>query len=524
MKTVFLLLASLLTRPALAAQAPAPAVPPPAAPEVAPPARAPTQEEIAESAAVIEAADTRRLVTDAAYAAEILRHLDRLAPSLSDDAEAAMAVDTLRLLALARLERRAEAEAVAQSILARRPTDPGNYLAPWITALTFEDMTAALEVIEAASREVPGVGWPRLRALFAREVVMQIFARFQGASHRPSRVRLAEALFRIGWPGENGEIADGLRIVLMEDRLDQNDVAGATGFAAAVTTPSSVLPLLVRKRYDALLAPNADRLALLGRALDERERETTAALAAAPRDSRRLLERAQHLRSQGRDADALAVLAPATRDVAATAAEEFGMWAVNEAAYALLALNRGGEAIRLMERIAAMPLERHYHLVSARINHLEVLTSVGRHAEALERAARLEAEGGRFASDYGKAWIDSTRVCALASLGRAPETEAPLARLRGWSEINAPALSRAYLCLNNLDAAAALLVQRLGRDDPVPAILALQDYRLSRGPGQAGPMHARFLSLRDRPEVRAALDRVGRVLSLPLARTYWGDF
>lgn len=200
------------------------------------------------------------------------------------------------------------------------------------------------------------------------------------------------------------------------------------------------------------------------------------------------------------------------------------MWMVNEAAYALIALGRNGEALRLMERIAALPLEGHMHLVSARINHLEILTSVGRHAEALDWAARLEAQEGNYASDYGKAWIDSTRVCALAALGRAPETAAALARLRGWSEINAPALSRALLCLNDLDAAAALLVQRLGRDDPGPAILALQDYRLSRGPGQTGPLYDRLLSLRDRPEVRAALDRVGRVLSLPLARTYWGDF
>jgi hypothetical protein len=80
------------------------------------------------------------------------------------------------------------------------------------------------------------------------------------------------------------------------------------------------------------------------------------------------------------------------------------------------------------------------------------------------------------------------------------------------------------MCLGDLDAAAALLVQRLGREDPGPAILALQDYRLDSGDGESDRLGARFRSLRERPEVRAALDRVGRVLSLPLTSTMWGGF
>ncbi|HVQ09795.1 MAG TPA: hypothetical protein VMS43_15305 [Allosphingosinicella sp.] len=523
MNSVLLLLASLWTQDVAPVPAPVPTPVPPAARAPAP-TRAPTPAEIAESAAAIGAADTRRILTDAAYAAETLRHLDRLAPSLAGDAEAGLALDNLRLLALAKLERRAEAGAVTESVLARRPTDPSHYFGPWVAALTFNDGAGALAVIEAASRTVPGIARPQLREMLARETVMAIFGQFHADRDRALRVRLAEALFHIGWPGDDNVIGDDLRMILIEDRLDHRDVPGATGFAATVTTPANVLPLLVRKRYDPLLPADADRLAMLGRAIEGHERETAAALAAAPGDRQRLLARAQHLRSVGRNADALAVLAPATRDVAAAAAEEPGMWMVNEAAYALIALDRDDEAVRLMDRIAALPLAQNSHLVSARINHLEILSSVGRHAEALDRAARLEADGGSFASEYGKAWIDSTRVCALAALGRTAEAAAPLARLRGWSELNAPALSRAYLCLGDLDAAAALLVQRLGRDDPGAAILALQDYRLSHGRGQTGPLHERFLSLRERADVRAALDRVGRVLSVPLARTYWGDF
>jgi hypothetical protein len=517
MKSVFLLLAGLAVPAAGIAQ------PPPAPPAVqAPPARAPTPEELAQSAAAVGAGDIRRLLTDPAYAAEMLRHLDRLAPNHSGDAEGSLALDKLRLLALANLGRRAEADAVAESILARRPTDPRNYVGPWLAALTFNDAARAAAVIEVASRDVPGVARPRLREMFDRPTVLAIFGRLQ--DDKPARVRLADALFRIGWPGNDDVAADDVRMILIEDRLDNGDRAGAAGLAATLATPVNLVPLMVVKRYDGLLPEGIDRFALLARAIERRDRETAAALAAAPRDPRRMVARAEHLRSVGRNADALAAVAPVTGDIAAVADDQEVMWAVNEAVFALAALDRNDEAARMMERIAALPLNANRHLVSSRINHLIILSSMGRHAEVLDRAARLEAEQGFSASDYGNSLIVSARVCALASLSRAREAAPLLERLRGWSERHAGALSQAYMCLGDLDSAAALLVQRLGREDPNSAILALQDYRLDTGDSESDRLRARFLSLRERPEVRAALDRVGRILSLPLTSTLWDGF
>ncbi len=514
MKAALLLLLAALQAPAAAAsQAP---VQPPV------PARAPTQAELAESAAVVGAADMDQMLTDAAYAVEILRHLDRLASTMSRDAEAALALDNLRLIALARLDRRAEADIVTDRILASRPTVPSQYVGPWLAALLYNDPARAVAVIEAASSAVPGVARPQLREMLDRPTVLTIFGRLQ--DDKAARVRLAEALFRIGWPGNDDVAADDVRMILIEDRLDNGDRTGAAGLAATLATPVNLVPLMVVKRYDGLLPERIDRFALLGRAIGQRDRETAAALAAAPRDARRMVARAEHLRSVGRNAEAFAVVAPVTADLAAAAGDEEIMWAVNEAVFALTALDRDDEAVRLMERIAALPLSGSGHLVNARINHLIILSSMGRHAEVLDRAARLEAEEGFSASDYGNALIASARVCALASLSRAEEAAPLLARLRGWSERNAGALSHAYMCLGDLDSAAALLVQRLGRDDPSSAILALQDYQLDTGDSESDRLGARFLSLRERPDVRAALDRVGRVLSLPLAPTFWGGF
>jgi tetratricopeptide (TPR) repeat protein len=242
-----------------------------------------------------------------------------------------------------------------------------------------------------------------------------------------------------------------------------------------------------------------------------------------------VVDRIYYLRRLGREEDALAVARPHLRDVRVTAGNgEHGMWVLNEAAFALAALGRRDEALALMERIATLPLADNPGLISMRINHLELLWDAGRHEEVLRRAAALDPGIENYANDYGQMWIASSRVCALASLGRRAETTELLARLVALRDTNGPALSRAYLCLGDDAAAAALLVHRLESDDPHSVILALQDYALTGPPAAAQQptraLSTRLLALRERPEVRAAFDRVGRNLSPPLARSYWGDF
>ena len=54
--------------------------------------------------------------------------------------------------------------------------------------------------------------------------------------------------------------------------------------------------------------------------------------------------------------------------------------------------------------------------------------------------------------------------------------------------------------------------------------MVLQDYALGTSHGGAAALSARLAALRERPDVRAAFDRVARRLTLPLARTYYGDY
>jgi hypothetical protein len=524
-KAFFLTGLALVSVPLRAAslQLPAPA-PAPAQPQAAP--TPPTPQELEASRQAVGSADVNRLLSDRAYAADMLVHLDRLAPLAESDQEVRLAIANLRLFALLTQERPNDVRAAVDALLAERPTSGPFYAGAWFGALTIEDLDRALAVVETASRNVPGVGWAELRSVFDAEPVVDTLRRLHAAHQEDKRVRMAQALFHIGWTGDgDAQIADFVRSILVQDRLRQHDNAAASDLAAGITTPRQVLLLVTQSRYDPALPPGRDRLDLMRESLALRDRETAEALAAAPRNVRYVLDRVQYLRGLGRNAEALALVMPFTRDVRATvAAGREGMWVINEGGYALIDLGRGDEAVALMRRLLPLSVAEDINLIGPFINHAEILNAAGRYAESLDYARRLAQGDARYANDYGKMWISSAIVCALAGLNRSAEAASELEHMRVQSDANPAALTRAYLCAGDDNAAAALIVHRLQSDDPESAILALQDYTLSQPAGQEAALVARLTVLRDRPEVRAALDGVGHVLTLPLARTYWGSF
>jgi len=511
-----------------ASEAPIPTVnAPPPVTEAHPAAPAqPDPAALAAARQAIATADTQRALRDPAYAAEILGALDLAGPTLPTNADAVAAVRTLRLLALVGAHRFDEARPIVDALLESRPRDAQLYGAPLLAAAAMEDKALIVRTVEAASRNVPGIGWSALRGLFNRDAMGGLLAELKTDHDEALRARLAAALFRIGWPGAGDrETTDALRQILLDDRLAHDDRPAAADYAAAITTPVATLSLIVDKRYDALLAPGADRMAMLQRALAAQDLETAGALQGAPADPRRVLDRARYLRGLGRDADALALLRPFTRDVRATvAASEEGMWLINEAAYAMATLGREGDALALMRRLAGLSIDDNGALIGPAINYSLMLWDAGRYGDSLNQATRLDRAGDHYASQFGQMWIASSIACALAGLGRPAEAAPQIERLAAHAELNPTALMRAYLCLGRDDDAAALLVHELDGDDPQAAILALQDYQRARGIAQTGPIYERLAALRARPEVQAALARVGRVLSLPLSRTYWSDF
>lgn len=468
--------------------------------------------------AALAAADVDRLLRDEAYAVEIIRHLDVLVP-LAQEPDERVAVDTLRLYALMILRRPEEIRAIADRIVELRPMAAEPYGAAWWALLSVPDYPRAVAVLDAASRRIRDVDLAGLREVIGPELPAELLVEFQRQDDDATRLRFAEALFRIGWPGGSDlELSSWLRSILIGYHLDRGDSRGAAELAAGLSDPAMVLPMLLLHRYDEMLGPDADRMARLRTVIAEYDMQTRAALGDAP-GAGPTLQRARFLRSLGRDREALALYEPFTRDVAATvAADDRGMWVINDAAHALLALDRKDEAVALMERLVALPVAENSALIGPIINHAIVLGEAGRHEEALAYATRIERELGEQASVYGRMVIAASIVCSLAKLDRGDEAGESLERLRAQAEEYPGPLTSAYLCLGDLDAAETLVIRRLQEDEPETLLLAFQDYQLERDvPSSPDPESERLRSLRERPAVRAVLEQVGRIMELPLA-------
>ncbi|PVM92378.1 hypothetical protein DDF62_04310 [Caulobacter radicis] len=162
--------------------------------------------------------------------------------------------------------------------------------------------------------------------------------------------------------------------------------------------------------------------------------------------------------------------------------------------------------------------------ISQNVNRAAMLLTLNRPAEALAALDRIPADYG---SPYGRMVTASNRLCALALLDRRPEAEAQLARLLpDWRDAPGAAVE-GLACLQRDDEAAALLVRWL--EDPALRDGALAGFRTGRpSPGAQAvaakaPAYLRRQSeLKQRPEVQAALARVGRPLAYDLGGDYGG--
>ena len=158
----------------------------------------------------------------------------------------------------------------------------------------------------------------------------------------------------------------------------------------------------------------------------------------------------------------------------------------------------------------------------ARINWAGRLLDLARPKDVLKVLDGIDRD---YVTAYGEAWIDSQRACAQSDID-ATAAAATLESLRKTREENPGALSQALICANRLDEAAALLIWRL--KTPEHRAGALDPFWIARAPPYVPAWLAEFERRRQallaRPDVRAALDKVGRPVTTPLAGDYWGGF
>lgn len=158
----------------------------------------------------------------------------------------------------------------------------------------------------------------------------------------------------------------------------------------------------------------------------------------------------------------------------------------------------------------------------ARMSWAGRLLDLARPRDVLKVLAGLDLD---YVTPYGEAWIDAQKACAWNDID-AKAAEPLLESLRKRRDENPGALSEALICMNRLDEAAALLIWRL--QSPEHRSGALDPFWSARPPPVVTPWLAEFnrrrLSLQTRPDVQAALAKVGRPVTTPLGGDYWGGF
>ena len=325
---------------------------------------------------------------------------------------------------------------------------------------------------------------------------------------------LLEALYSANWrPTDAFLSADRQWRELAQLMIDRGQINRAGAVAETVVGPYALIEMRADRRFDAVIDRDAVRFEAEAAAARRLE---TLEIAAAEQPYRLsgVNAVAGVLIQTRRTTEALKLLdqtlaQAASPDAVFIDAQEELAWTMDYRARALVQLGRFDDAVAQWRAAAARP-ERGQPNVSQTLNLASLYADLGRPGEADATAGEALKRG---LSPYGQMQAEAVRACALHAAGdRAGSAEA-LGYLRAHQKDSTPALQDALLCTGALDEAAGLYKARLADPDQRAAALAeLQDYVR---PPAATPLQQetarRRLAVRARPDVRAAIARVGRV-------------
>lgn len=328
---------------------------------------------------------------------------------------------------------------------------------------------------------------------------------------------LLDALFAAHWqPTNSSVVVDGLWFKLATVHLAAGDEAGAEAAMALIHDPDTMVSLRIDRRFDAVVAKHRERYDVPA-ALNWELARSAADTAAAPDKLEALDMHVQYLLEQGHYDEALTIIDGAIARMKANPKAfsdqaDQANWALDFRARVLERLGRFDEALAMREAAAKLD-ENGGANVSQAINLADIDVDLNHPQEALDAMAKL----GRM-SGYGQMAFEQTRTCAYAELGDKTAMAASLAFVQAHAD-DAPSLAvQADLCAGDMDDAARLTIKLLAAPGQRGSVLSsLQDYRDSPTPPHAQAMHAAMLALRARPDVAAAIDKVGRILRWDLA-------
>lgn len=327
---------------------------------------------------------------------------------------------------------------------------------------------------------------------------------------------MLDALFDAGWPGT----ADGMDFLwkdLALIHLARGDMARATKVALRIQQPSVIMGMLVDKRFDAIVHEHP-RAFDIKRALAARIKQFQALWKAHP-DRLKDLVRLQDAYLSAGDFDR--VMAVSNAAVATAENGEGGKtysdfdaqynWVLDYRARALEDQGKWQAALRERLRAARVP-ENGGLNVSQAINLGDTYADLGEPDKAADAISQIGAM-----SKYGRMQLEEVKLRIAFDRHDQPSIDKHMAYIRKHRDEAMLTYQNALLLHGDLDEAAALLIKRLRDPQERGQALAEMQHYL---PVKLTPLEQRIEAQRReidaRPDVLAALHKVGRVGHFPI--------
>ena len=280
--------------------------------------------------------------------------------------------------------------------------------------------------------------------------------------------------------------------------------------------PFSVVPQIVA-RQPGDTRTEQQRIDAYRAALVRFDTESAAALRDHPDDPAIIVLRSRFLRLVGRADEAIALLRPVIDDPAAFVRQSSGGGVlVGEAATLLAGENRLADLRRISAALGAVDMRANPHLLRPVLDFADAIWGMGRPQEAINYLNAFVPAANRVANQRGFMEFAAIQLCAYHDLGEVGRVNRLLLDMSRLRRHHPSAMMTAYMCTGRLDRAEELMIERLRGENGLDLVASLQNFerpfaRLRRHQDLERIMR----ELRDRPAVRAAIDRIGVILPLP---------
>ncbi|MCW8807512.1 MAG: hypothetical protein OQK79_05270 [Rhodanobacter sp.] len=319
------------------------------------------------------------------------------------------------------------------------------------------------------------------------------------------------ALFDIHWQAELST-SDTLWRDLALMLIEHHEHARAAAVAKRIRAADTALSMRIDKRFDPITRIHPQAFDV-GRLLTAQIQAARARIKAHP-DQLKPVQRLQELLiDKGQTAEVLAVsdaaVAHAERGDGEQTYTDFDSsysWVLNLRSDALAQEGRWDDAVREMTRAARRP-EGGGMNVSQSINLAGLYADLN---EPDKAAAAIVEPGGM--TPYGSMQLHCVRLQIALEKNDTQAITAHMAYLRTHQIDDIATWQRALLRHGDLDAAAALLIQRLKNPDwRSSALVSLQHYADGQQTPTMKAAEERWNTVRSRPDVQAAVANVGRI-------------